>query len=517
MKIALKVSHRFVLLLTLLIASFLLYGVCSFRTLSHLQVNGPIYQRIVQGKDLIGDILPPPEYIIESYLTSLQLLEATSDDRKQLIEKFQALKTDYEERHKFWEGQHLEGSLLDKFKVADKPARAFYRIAFDQFIPALEKNDVATAKVALENMKQYYNQHRAAINSLVDATTKSNELDEKNAQEELLTAKWLMLTILLGSVGCVSIFLYVIARSLLRQLGGEPAYAVNVVGQIADGNLATNIEIKSGDCTSLLFSIKVMRDSLTDIVAKVRSGTDTIATASRQIAIGNHDLSSRTEQQAGGLEESVSSIEELSLTVARNAENSQQANELAISASEVAIQGGSVISKVIETMGSINDSSKKIVDIISVIDGIAFQTNILALNAAVEAARAGEQGRGFAVVASEVRGLAQRSASAAKEIKCLIEDSVDKVDAGSKLVDQAGSTMQDIVESIGRVSNIVKEITAASQEQTSDIEQINQAVTQMDTMTRQNAALVEEAAAASTAMEDQAANLSDLVSTFKIG
>jgi methyl-accepting chemotaxis protein len=258
-----------------------------------------------------------------------------------------------------------------------------------------------------------------------------------------------------------------------------------------------------------------MRDSLVRIVGEVRQDTDTIATASAQIASGNQDLSSRTEQQASSLEETASSMEELTSTVRQNADNARQANQLAVTASDIAVKGGTVVSQVVDTMDAINTSSKKIVDIISVIDGIAFQTNILALNAAVEAARAGEQGRGFAVVAAEVRNLAQRSASAAREIKGLIDDSVEKVESGSRLVGEAGATMDEIVASIKRVHDIMGEITAASVEQSDGIEQVNQAVAQMDQVTQQNAALVEEAAAAAESLQDQAKNLVDVVSVFQ--
>jgi len=266
----------------------------------------------------------------------------------------------------------------------------------------------------------------------------------------------------------------------------------------------------------MLAAMKEMELQLSSIVRGIKSSSDTITGAASEIAAGNADLSSRTEQQASSLEETASSMEELTGTVKQNAENARQANQLAAGASSVAVKGGEVVSQVVSTMSSINESSRKIADIIGVIDGIAFQTNILALNAAVEAARAGEQGRGFAVVASEVRTLAQRSAAAAKEIKGLITDSVNKVGDGTRLVDQAGKTMQEIVESVKRVTDIMAEIAAASQEQTSGIEQVNQAIVQMDQATQQNAALVEQAAAAAESMQAQAQGLTKAVSIFKL-
>jgi methyl-accepting chemotaxis protein len=293
--------------------------------------------------------------------------------------------------------------------------------------------------------------------------------------------------------------------------------AVRVAQTVASGDLTTRIDVTTTEETGqLLQALKDMNTSLIDIVGQVRGGTDTIATASAQIASGNLDLSSRTEEQASSLEETASSMEELTSTVRQNADNARQANTLAANASSVAVRGGGVVTRVVETMEAINASSARVVDIISVIDGIAFQTNILALNAAVEAARAGEQGRGFAVVAGEVRTLAHRSAAAAKEIKALIGDSVDKVGEGSKLVSEAGQTMSDIVDSVQRVTDIMGEITMATQEQSSGIDQINMAVSQMDTVTQQNAALVEEAAAAAASLEDQAARLAQVVSVFRL-
>ena len=293
--------------------------------------------------------------------------------------------------------------------------------------------------------------------------------------------------------------------------------AVDAARRVASGDLTGHIDARGTDETGqLLGALKEMNASLLGIVTEVRSGTDHITTSSTEIAVGNQDLSRRTEQQAGALEETASSMEELTSAVRHNADNARQANQLATSASQVAVKGGQVVAQVVGTMDSINESSRRIVDIIAVIDGIAFQTNILALNAAVEAARAGEQGRGFAVVASEVRSLAQRSASAAKEIKQLIGDSVDKVNQGSKLVADAGTTMDEIVRSVARVSDMITEITAASSEQSAGINEVNQAIGAMDAVTQQNAALVEQAAAAAESMQQQAAVLAQAVAVFKV-
>jgi len=292
----------------------------------------------------------------------------------------------------------------------------------------------------------------------------------------------------------------------------------DVVSAAKEGDLTSRIPLdgKSGSIEALCGGVNALVENMASIVGQIKTAGDSINVAAREIAAGNQDLSARTEQQAASLEETASSMEELTSTVKQNAENAKQANQLAIGASDIAVKGGKVVSEVVTTMSAINDSSKKIVEIISVIDGIAFQTNILALNAAVEAARAGEQGRGFAVVAAEVRSLAQRSAAAAKEIKSLIGDSVEKVGNGSKLVEQAGKTMDEIVTSVKRVTDIMAEITAASQEQSQGIEQVNQTITQMDEVTQQNAALVEEATASARSLEEQAEGLTRSVSQFRV-
>jgi methyl-accepting chemotaxis protein len=320
------------------------------------------------------------------------------------------------------------------------------------------------------------------------------------------------------ALGVASAFAAIgLAAWLGRSITGPLEQAVAIARKVAAGDLTSTIEVRAQDETGrLLQALKDMNAALARTVGAVRNSTDTIATASGQIASGNADLSARTESQASSLEQTASSMEELTSTVKQNADNARQANQLAISASAVAMRGGQVVAQVVDTMASIKESSRRIVDIIGVIDSIAFQTNILALNAAVEAARAGEQGRGFAVVASEVRNLAQRSAGAAKEIKALIGDSVDKVDGGGQLVDEAGQTMQLIVTSVRQVADIMSEITAASQEQSMGIEQVSAAIVQMDEMTEQNAALVEQAAAAAQSMQDEALVLSQAVAVFTL-
>jgi methyl-accepting chemotaxis protein len=379
-----------------------------------------------------------------------------------------------------------------------------------------ETSDDSARSMVKSEFQPALDGYLASINKLVSLQgqmiTNSAERLDAGFRVAQWTVSGLGIFALLFGIGAAIL----ITRSLKRQLGGEPADTVTIANSIAAGDLAVQIPIAKNDRSSLLFAMGAMRDQLATVVTQIRSGADTMATASSEIAAGNLDLSSRTEQQAGSLEETASAMEQLTSTVRQNADNARQANQLAVSASGVAVEGGEVVARVIDTMSSINASSRKIVDIISVIDSIAFQTNILALNAAVEAARAGEQGRGFAVVASEVRGLAQRSAAAAKEIKSLIGDSVEKVDAGSRLVEQAGNTISDVVASVKRVTDIVGEISSASQEQSTGIEEVNRAITQMDEVTQQNAALVEQAAAAAASLQEQAARLAQVVSVFTL-
>ena len=408
-----------------------------------------------------------------------------SDEEKAVFDASAALRTTY---------QKAKTDIMNAKKAGGaEEAEKLYK---DVFMPA------ATA---------YQNKVQALLTlqrKAIDDT--AHAIDAANDRSNMLLMVLAALMVTIGSLAA-----WVISRSITVPLKS----AVDIAATVANGDLTTRFDADTTKCEigDLMTALKGMNDALRNVVSQVQSGTTTIATASNEIAAGNMDLSSRTEQQASSLEETASSMEELTSTVKQNAENAKQANQLAQAASDVAERGGTIVGQVVDTMGSINTSARKIVDIIGVIDGIAFQTNILALNAAVEAARAGEQGRGFAVVASEVRNLAQRSAAAAKEIKELIGNSVEQVDIGARLVQQAGTTMGDVVASVRRVTDIMGEITSASSEQSLGIDQINIAIGQMDEVTQQNAALVEQSAAAAASMQEQAARLADVASSFKLG
>jgi methyl-accepting chemotaxis protein len=357
---------------------------------------------------------------------------------------------------------------------------------------------------------------RDSIAALVDYRRESAVEAQKAAADTYGEMRIVMAAMMLASLAAGALLASLIARRLSRQLGGEPDYAADIAQRIAGGDLAMRVATRPGDTTSMLYALGDMRERLAGIVADISQSSESILTASSEIAQGNTDLSQRTEEQAASLQETASSMEQLTATVRQNAENAQQAGGVANGASEIAARGSALVGDVVDTMRELAAGSKRMTDIIAVIEGIAFQTNILALNAAVEAARAGDEGRGFAVVAGEVRSLAQRSAVSAKEIKELIENSTTRVDGGAELAEQAGRTMAEVTQAVRRVTDIMGEISSASQEQSTGIEQVNRAVSQMDEVTQQNAALVEQAAAAASSMADQARQLKSAVAVFSL-
>jgi methyl-accepting chemotaxis protein-1 (serine sensor receptor) len=454
--------------------------------------------QILVGEAVVGQLSAFPEDI-SAVDKRVAEIRASMEEINVLIKAYSEMNLTEEEARLFEEFTNLRV--------------AFGRTALMPSIAALSGHDFQQASELQAQMVEAYPPVRKAAEKLIALQLDIAKQEFEASQSRFATVRAVSIAVILVGVLLAAAVGYL----TIRAIAGPLHKAVQVAEAVAAGDLTQRIDVTSGDeVGQLMKALQNMNDSLAGIVGQVRTGTETIAVASREIASGNASLSSRTESQASSLEETASSMEELTSTVKQNAENARQANQLVNSTADVAARGGEVVGQVVTTMASIKESSRKIADIIGVIDGIAFQTNILALNAAVEAARAGEQGRGFAVVASEVRNLAQRSAGAAKEIKALIEDSVGKVDAGGKLVDQAGKTMDEIVSSVKHVTDIMSEIAAASAEQSGGIEQVNQAITQMDDVTQQNAALVEEAAAAAESLQDQAAKLAEAVSVFRV-
>ncbi|ASU39203.1 chemotaxis protein [Herbaspirillum sp. meg3] len=508
MKIGTKLSLGFaaLLVLTIILAGISLYSIMSLT-------------RAIKSADLVQEQKLSPLYVAREALDQTGLAARNAYVFRSDVDAQKELKIVDEQKNIYLEALKKLEPLFPGNKDFDKARSGLLQMAEELKRPRTyrEAGKMEEFRDFLVNECSPLRRQIVLDINKVIAQVEAEDDQAHSLTEQMAKHAVTLVAVLTLVVAVVSVTVGVlITKGLLKQLGGEPAYAADIAQKIAAGDLSCDVQTKPGDNTSLLFAIKTMRNSLSSIVSQVREGTQTIERASSEIASGNLDLSARTEQQAGSLEETASAMEQITSTVKQNADNARQASQLAVSASDVAIQGGDVVGQVVTTMTGINDSSRKIVDIISVIDGIAFQTNILALNAAVEAARAGEQGRGFAVVASEVRSLAQRSAAAAKEITVLINDSVSKVERGSQLVEQAGQTMVEVVTSVKRVTDVVAEISAASQEQSHGIAQVNLAITHMDEATQQNSALVEEAAAAANSMMEQATALAGIVSTFKL-
>ncbi|WP_300759908.1 methyl-accepting chemotaxis protein [Janthinobacterium sp.] len=514
MKVGTRLGLGFALVLVLLVA----VTVVGIARMAQIQER---LDHVIDVNNVVTRLVTDMRTNVSDRITSLRILTLMTDagDMEPEMARIKTQTATYQEAQKKLEAQFaLESTTEEKTLLASiKEYEAAAMPAIGKASALWLANDAEGAtRVMIKEIRPVQKKWIEALEQLTTLEDKLNAQMQQDARTAFDSARLFMIILGVLAVGMGVAAALVITRGLLKQLGGEPDYTASIAGSIANGDLSIGIHTQPSDNSSLLAEMKEMRNSLVNIVGQVRVGTETIGTASREIAAGNLDLSSRTEMQASALEKTASAMEELTSTVKQNADNAREANKLAATASDVALKGGSVVSQVVDTMSSINESAKKIVDIIGVIDGIAFQTNILALNAAVEAARAGEQGRGFAVVASEVRNLAQRSAGAAKEIKTLIDDSAEKTERGTRLVGQAGVTMGEVVDSVRRVTDIMSEIASASQEQSAGIAQVNLSIIEMDGMTQQNASLVEEAAAAAQSLQDQAAELAHVVSIFKL-
>ena len=510
----LKISTRLVLLIGLLSAMLVsiggmgLFGIIKSNDALHsvyedralpMETLSEIQRLFLRNRQLISDSLLDPT--IETYTKNSTEIETN-------IELISKLWSVYMTKPHSTEEDALAKTVVEARTI-------FVQQGLKPAVAALRANDWAeTSRVSAEVVRPLYEKLQSAMSPLLKLQTTQAKSEYGAAESRYVLIRNVVISSIVIGLLLTALFGYYLIRGLSRSL----ARATEVADAVAQGDLTKTIQIDGTDeVACLMQSLASMNQSLVKVVSNVRQSSDGVATASAEIAQGNNDLSSRTEQQASALQQTASSMDELGATVKQNADSARQANQLAQSASTVAIRGGEVVAQVVDTMKGINESSRKISDIISVIDGIAFQTNILALNAAVEAARAGEQGRGFAVVASEVRSLAGRSAEAAKEIKILIGASVDRVEHGTALVDQAGTTMTEVVGSIKRVTDIMGEISAASSEQSTGVTQVGQAITQMDHATQQNAALVEEMAAAASSLKTQAQDLVQAVDVFKLG
>jgi len=498
----LSFKYKLIMLICVFSIGFIIAGAAFFSALNQVKINGPIYERIVQQKDLLADILPPPEYLVETYLTAYQMAETDAAHLQPLVDKTKSLAHDFEDRHQFWQQTLPEGRI--KTLLVDqsyKPGQEFLDLVQNRLVPALQHGDVRAVAALRPLLAQKYIEHRAVIDQLVTEATAAATAEENDARS-VISARSLATVILASALLLIGILLsWWIVRGVMRQLGGDPAQTTRVAQKLADGHLAQAVQTRTDDTSSLLFNMKSMIARLSDTIGQVKGAAEALASASQQVSATAQSLSQSSTEQAASLEETTASVEEMTASIAQNSENAKVTDNMAAKAAREAAEGGTAVKDTVLAMQSI--ASK-----IGIIDDIAYQTNLLALNAAIEAARAGEHGKGFAVVAAEVRKLAERSQVAAREIGELAGSSV-------RLAEKAGKLLDEIVPSIHKTSDLVQEIASASAEQSAGLGQINGAMSQLNQATQQNASASEQLAATAEEMGSQAEQLQHLMQFFR--
>lgn len=520
-----KLSQRFILLFITIIIGFVTYGAWSFKVINDSRMDGPIFDELKQLQDLKADSMPPTVYAIGAYIAANKIYQAKSQEQVQAqLKLFESAMSDYHRDHQKWLEKESERQEILVFisESIHQPIETFSKIVTSELIPTVKTELESSIRVSdkrdeiFSRVEASFDAHKIAVDNLIVKIDELFVSDRAAASKEISAALSVLVIVFVIFLVIIAITITLISRKIMSQLGGDPAYVSNIVEKIASGNLAVDIRVNHSDRTSLLSRMVSMRDNLISIVKQIQLSSDTINNAMLEINSGNQDLSRRTEDEVALLEETSVSMTELTETVRANAETAASADALATQAVVVVEQGTVAMNDTIATVNRISESANKINDITALIEGIAFQTNILALNAAVEAARAGEQGRGFAVVANEVRTLAQRSSNAAKDIKQLIDSSVEMSQLGVEKATSVGENMDKIKLSINDVSHMINQIATASNEQRQGIEQANVSIARMDSTTQQNAALVEQATQATANLDEQLQNLQRAITRFKL-
>jgi methyl-accepting chemotaxis protein len=509
----LKIKWKLGLANLLFIASTLGIGGKAYQTFEAVRINGERYDEIIASKDLLADVLPPPAYIIESNLLAYQMLESRADVDS-FAARVRSLNSDFKQRSEYWAKALDEGKSKDALRRSERPGAAFFELFQNEFLSALRGGDVAKAReILIGPMAKQYDEHRAAVDEVVSQAIADAKTLEDHARQEMSASMSALVICALAAFGTASLFFAWISRLITLPM----VKVASTLEKVADGNLTCRVEVESADETGKMAAgLNKAVAAMAETVTKVREVAHTMTGASHELASAANEISSGVQGQAASLEETAASLEEVSSAVKLNADNAQQAKLLASQSRDAAEQGGRTVASAVSAMGEITQASKKIADIITTVDEIAFQTNLLALNAAVEAARAGEQGRGFAVVATEVRNLARRSATASKEIKGLIGDSVSKIEAGSSHINRSGEELRGIVSAVKRATDIIQEIASASREQNTGLSQVTRAISQLDGVTQHNSVQTEELSATAQHLADNARELEKLVSFFQV-